>query len=160
YAADLNGPNPGTDYDQVNVTGTVTLNNPTLALSGGFTPNPNLTVVLIANDAADPTPLGFNGLGEVAPVSVGAFSGFLRYAGNDGNDVILKVPGPVGVTGSSLTGNAFTVRVEGGYLKTLANGAVVDSTPLAVVTSYTVTGVDMAPDSLTIDILSGSPFTI
>src|SRR5439155_11041287 len=57
FAFDLNAPyaTAGTDYDQVNVTGSVSLGGATLNLVGGAgTPAPGTVVRLINNDGTDP----------------------------------------------------------------------------------------------------------
>ncbi len=93
---EINGPGTaGVDFDQVNVTGTVTLNNPALVLSGlGVPPAPGGQMVLIANDGIDPVSGTFNGLPESAAVSLptSGSTAFISYTGGtDQNDVILAL---------------------------------------------------------------------
>jgi autotransporter-associated beta strand protein len=86
---------PGTGYDQLNVSGTVTLNGATLALSGSYVPAPGETFMIIQNDGnhTDPvtgTPGTFAGLTEGATITFNTVSLRISYAGGDGNDVTLR----------------------------------------------------------------------
>src|SRR5439155_20715620 len=92
FTVEFNSPyaTAGTDYDQVNVTGTVALNGATLNLVGGaVAPSGNVTMTLIRNDSNDAVSGNFAGLSNLSTVTVGAFSGLINYAGGDGNDVVL-----------------------------------------------------------------------
>ena len=98
FIVGLNGPyaTAGIDYDQLNVTGTVALGNAEPGPLRQVRPTAAGTVlVLIRNDGIDPVTGTFSGLPEGSPVTVGSFTGFISYAGGDGNDVTLTVPGPV-----------------------------------------------------------------
>ena len=87
--------NPGVDYDQVNVTGTVTLGGDLDAiLIGNVTGNEEY--VIINNDGADPVVGNFNGLAQGATVEIGGRDFTIRYDGDaaspgtfGGNDVVL-----------------------------------------------------------------------
>src|SRR5262249_11959754 len=82
---ELNGTTVGTQYDQLNVTGTVNLAaTPTLTVLTGFTPPANTQFIIINNDGADPV------VGTFASVPAG-FT--INYAGGDGNDVVLSTVG-------------------------------------------------------------------
>ena len=63
---DINGPILGTQYDQLNVTGSVSLGNATLVLNPGFTPAIGNQFVIVNNDGADPVIGEFNGMAEGA----------------------------------------------------------------------------------------------
>ncbi|UJH66977.1 BspA family leucine-rich repeat surface protein [Allomuricauda sp. SCSIO 65647] len=89
FDAEVNGPTPGTEHDQIVVTGTVTLNTPTLNLIGGYANAPTDEIILIENDGTDAVAGTFVGLAEGAAISFGAFSGIISYVGGDGNDVSL-----------------------------------------------------------------------
>ena len=54
FQAQVNGNTPGTGHDQLNVTGSVTLNGATLSLSGTIPSSPSQVVVLISNDGSEP----------------------------------------------------------------------------------------------------------
>ena len=89
FDAEVNGPTPGTEHDQVVVTGTVTINGATLNLIGGYANAPTDEIILIANDGTDPISGTFNGLGEGDAVNFGGFTGTITYTGGDGNDIVL-----------------------------------------------------------------------
>ena len=87
--------NPGVDYDQVNVTGSVTLGGDLDAVlysnvTGGE------EYVIINNDGVDPVVGTFNGLAQGATVEIGGRDFTIRYDGDaanpgsfGGNDVVL-----------------------------------------------------------------------
>jgi fibronectin-binding autotransporter adhesin len=94
FDVQIGGTTPVTQHDQVDVTGTVTLNNATLNLIqlGGFTVDSGVfqQFVIINNDSNDPVIGTFNGLPEGSPLihpQLGTF--YVSYAGGDGNDVVL-----------------------------------------------------------------------
>jgi Ca2+-binding RTX toxin-like protein len=152
----------GTDYDQLDVTGTVTL-GATLNLSGGaVAPSGGESVIIINNDGSDAVSGTFAGLAEGDPVSVGSFSGTLTYQGGDGNDVALVVTGPYSVDGTS-GDDEFEVRriISGGadLIQTLRGGVVIDSRPADTITMITING-DDGDDTLTVNYFgSGGFFT-
>ena len=89
--AEIMGTTPGVLLDQIDVTGTVDLNNATLNVdSTGFTATGTETFVLINNDSADAITGTFNGLPEGAAVTVGGETFAVSYVGGDGNDVALS----------------------------------------------------------------------
>lgn len=92
---ELNGTTVGTQYDQLNVTGTVNI-NPTAALNVtlGFTPTAGNSFTIINNDGADAVTGSFAGLpqGTVFYVLTTAFQ--ISYTGGSGNDVVLSVVAP------------------------------------------------------------------
>jgi autotransporter-associated beta strand protein len=94
----------GTDYDQVNVTGTVTLNpgaQLNLIFTGSGTIPTGKSITLINNDGTDPVTGTFTTISDNnIPVAVtpflsgftfnaGGVGWFLTYSGGDGNDVVL-----------------------------------------------------------------------
>jgi|GEM_PF-1882436 len=90
FDAEVNGPTPGTDYDQVEVTGAVTINDATLNLIGGYANEVGDEIILISNDDTDPITGTFTGLIEGASVNFGDYNGTISYVGGDGNDVVLE----------------------------------------------------------------------
>lgn len=98
YVVQLNGPNPGADYDQLDVAGSVSLNGATLSASLGFSPAPGDTFVIIQNDGADPVAGAFAGLPQGAPVEIGGVAFHIHYNAGDGNDVELVRNFPPEVT--------------------------------------------------------------
>jgi hypothetical protein len=104
YDVNLNGLSAGTGYDQLNVTGLVSLTtNVPLTLSVGFQPQIGNKFTIVQNDGVDALALGGlftsnnNMLGEGDTVLVSPFHQFtISYHGGDGNDVELTylVPEP------------------------------------------------------------------
>src|SRR5207244_4202363 len=117
-----------TDFDQANVTGSVTINGAVLSASGGTTvPTTPKVLTIIRNDGTDPvtvtnpfvTPApGSVALPEGSLVTVGTFAMALSYQGGDGNDVTLSVA-PAAITSANATtfitgtANSFTVTTTG-----------------------------------------------
>ncbi|HXC97717.1 MAG TPA: autotransporter-associated beta strand repeat-containing protein [Verrucomicrobiae bacterium] len=102
--AELTGPNPGAGgYDQLNVTGTVSLANATLTLVPAFT-NPvplGQQFVIVNNDGADAITGTFLGLPEGSTISAGSYKFHLSYVGGTGNDVVLSLTSIPGAAGSA-----------------------------------------------------------
>jgi CSLREA domain-containing protein len=99
FAVEIGGITPGTNHDQLNVTGTVSLGNATLNLSPiSFTPSVGQTFVIINNDSADAVTGTFNGLpeGTVIPNFLGSTSSAsITYVGGSNlNNVVLTVVEP------------------------------------------------------------------
>jgi fibronectin-binding autotransporter adhesin len=97
---EIEGTTPGTQYDTINVTGSVTLTGSTLVVSGAYVPATGDTFAIINNDGADPVVGIFNGLAEGATVIINGRAATISYVGGTGNDVVLTVaPAPAGVGG-------------------------------------------------------------
>ncbi|KAB2961280.1 MAG: IPTL-CTERM sorting domain-containing protein [Candidatus Methylomirabilis oxygeniifera] len=88
---EINGPTVGTQYDQVNVTGTVTLGGATLNVVLGFTPTAGQVFTIINNDSTDAVTGTFAGLPEGATFTVGSTQFHISYVGS--NDVTLTAVG-------------------------------------------------------------------
>ncbi|GAB4172794.1 MAG: hypothetical protein OHK0024_09260 [Thalassobaculales bacterium] len=100
---EINGTTAGTQYDQVVVTGTVSLGSATLSTSFGYTSSLGQSFVLISNDGSDAVVGTFNGLAEGAFFSAGGRTYQITYAGgSNNNDVVLTDAIP----GSSTSGPA------------------------------------------------------
>jgi hypothetical protein len=84
----IDGPNAGTEYDRLAVSGTATLLAPTLELSAGYVPTPGTTFTILTNAVG-----GFAGLAEGARIVLGPAVFRLSYAGGDGDDVVLTAEG-------------------------------------------------------------------
>ena len=80
--------NPGVDYDQVNVTGSVTLGG---TLDAVIYSNVTLgeEYVIISNDGVDSVTGTFSGLADDSIVSISGTDFIIDYDGGDGNDVTL-----------------------------------------------------------------------
>ncbi|MCS6850436.1 MAG: autotransporter-associated beta strand repeat-containing protein, partial [Gemmataceae bacterium] len=110
----LNGTTVGSQYDQLNVTGTVTLGNATLTGTLGFSPAVGDTFTIINNDGTDPVNGTFAGLPEGALVTIGNRRFKISYVGGTGNDVVLtaRKPDVVGIIATGTDGPATShVRV-------------------------------------------------
>ncbi|WPZ35013.1 DUF4347 domain-containing protein [Thalassobaculum sp. OXR-137] len=86
---EIDGTTAGTGYDQIAVTGTVTINGATLSTVFGFTSASGTVFTLIANDCVDAVTGTFSGLAEGASVTSGGRSFRISYTAGDGNDVTL-----------------------------------------------------------------------
>ncbi|HUO08214.1 MAG TPA: autotransporter-associated beta strand repeat-containing protein [Phycisphaerae bacterium] len=96
---EIAGTTVGTQYDQVNVTGAVTIDgaNPGVALSVllSYDPTPNDSFIIVNNDANDAVTGTFAGLAEAAMFNVTnssdgkTFAFSITYKGGDGNDIVL-----------------------------------------------------------------------
>jgi fibronectin-binding autotransporter adhesin len=98
YLVDLNGTALGTNYDQTNVSGVVTLGNATLSLNlgviGHFTPAPGDMFTIINDAGSDAVTGTFNGLPEGALFRMDGSYFTISYQGGDGNDVVLTTAVP------------------------------------------------------------------
>ena len=106
FTVELTGPNPGVGgYDQLNVTGTVSLANAILNVIPNFTAPVAIgqQFTIINNDGADAITGTFNGLANGAQFSAGGYTFRINYAGGTGNDVVLTL---WGVPGNTVTLNA------------------------------------------------------
>lgn len=97
FAAQLATGAPGTNYDQLNVTGTVHLGDAALLVIPSGTPSGTFTI--INNDGTDAVTGTFAGLPESAIVSNLGKSFRISYAGGSGNDVTLTAI----ITGTGVT---------------------------------------------------------
>jgi|GEM_PF-787783 len=89
FRGQLNGNVAGTNYDQLNVTGTVNLGSSILSLSGTRTGTFGTSVTLINNDSTDAVVGTFAGKAEGSTVTVNGVNYTLSYVGGTGNDVVL-----------------------------------------------------------------------
>jgi hypothetical protein len=94
---ELNGTSRGAQYDQVKVTGGVTLGSATLNVVTGFAPSAGQTFTIVANDLADAVAGTFSGLPEATIFTAGAGRFRIHYAGGTGNDVTLTAIAPPGI---------------------------------------------------------------
>jgi autotransporter-associated beta strand protein/YVTN family beta-propeller protein len=85
FVAQLNGPAPGTGYDQLAVSGSATINNAVLDLQLGYVPAPGATFTILTHATGT-----FAGLPEGATVFAGAQMFRITYHGGaSGSDVVL-----------------------------------------------------------------------
>ncbi|MGV3551807.1 cadherin-like domain-containing protein [Rhizobium sp.] len=106
---EMSGTTVGTGYDQVNVTGTVTLSGTiNIFLNGNFLPAPGESFIIISNDGTDAVNGTFSGLVEGATVVGGRMVYTITYQGGDGNDVVLiSRPAIVGGGFGDVGGSAY-----------------------------------------------------
>ena len=106
---ELNGPTPGSGYDQLNVRGTVNLTGLTLNRSLGFSSAVGNQFTIIANDGADAVTGTFTGLSQGAKLYIGSELFQVTYTGGSGNDVLLTrltTPPPLTLTIERLATNS------------------------------------------------------
>ena len=160
------GPTPGTQYDNINVTGTVTLTGSTLQLIGSYVPVPGDVFRLIANDGLDAVTGTFNGLPEGSTITFNGVPLRLQYAGGTGNDVVLSAA-PTGFYDWSGTGGNALWSTNANWVGTVAPpslnttavrfGAAGTTFAPSVDAPWTVNRIDMAAAAYT---LSGSAITL
>ncbi|MST93977.1 MAG: choice-of-anchor D domain-containing protein [Pedosphaera sp.] len=97
FSVEITGATVGSQYDQLNVTGTVALNNATLSGSGDYVPAVGDSFVIINNDSADAITGTFNSLPEGSIVTINGVDKKLTYIGGTGNDVVLLATPEIGV---------------------------------------------------------------
>jgi autotransporter-associated beta strand protein/probable HAF family extracellular repeat protein len=85
----LDGGTAGSGYDQINVSGTVSLNGSKLNVTLGFVATVGATFTIINNDGTDAVTGTFAGLVQGATFVVGGETFQISYKGGDGNDVTL-----------------------------------------------------------------------
>jgi autotransporter-associated beta strand protein len=92
FIVELNGTVPGTQYDQLRVTGTVSLGSSTLVVTVGFATKNGDGFVIIDNDGKKDNVVGtFAGYAEGSRIPIsGDVSLQITYQGGDGNDVRLS----------------------------------------------------------------------
>jgi autotransporter-associated beta strand protein len=104
FKVELGGANPGTGYDQLDVTGTVNLGSASLVGSfiNGFDPSSSAhqSFVILKNDGGDGVSGTFAGLAEGANFAIGNRLFTISYHGGDGNDVALASDGAL-INGTS-----------------------------------------------------------
>ena len=100
YQAEIGGTTACSGYDQLDVTGTVTLNNgatpPTpgtldVSLINGFVPKAGQTFEIINNEGNSTISGTFSGLPEGSEITVSGVVFKISYVGGTGNDVVLTV---------------------------------------------------------------------
>jgi autotransporter-associated beta strand protein len=85
----LNGTTAGSGYDQLNVTGTVSLGSSTLNVTLGFTPAIGTSFTIIHNTGGSPVVGTFKNLAEGATFVVNGETFRITYKGGSGNDVVI-----------------------------------------------------------------------
>ena len=135
---EVDGTTAGTGYDQINVTGTVSISNATLNVVVGYTPTAGDSYVLINNDGADPVTGTFSGLAQDATITVGGRTFQISYVGGTGNDVTLTALQAPSSDGGGQTDPA--ERQSGGATADLLRGASGNDTLLGMDGDDTLSG--------------------
>jgi CSLREA domain-containing protein len=122
-AIEINGTTAGTQHDQLDVTGSVTLGGAMLSLTGTFTGAAiGTSLVIVNNDGSDPVSGTFS---QGASVALNGELYTISYTGGDGNDVVLQRGGALTFVGTGaddvLTINA-TNADSGSYQLTTGIG--------------------------------------
>jgi autotransporter-associated beta strand protein len=94
FEVEIEGPTVGTQYDQLNVAGTVDLGHATLSLLGSYPAAYGDSLIIVNNDGNEPVTGTFAGLDESGTIGFNGVDLILSYAGGDGNDVTLSRPPP------------------------------------------------------------------
>lgn len=90
YSAEIGGTTACTQYDQLQVTGTVTVGGSlSTSLINGFIPAAGNVFTLITNDGTDPVSGTFANLPEGSTIAINGTSFKISYVGGSGNDVVL-----------------------------------------------------------------------
>jgi hypothetical protein len=170
---DLQGPQPGTQSDNLEVGHDVQLSGTLkLAALAGFNGDLFELITNRGNDAVDGI---FAGLAEETVVSVGGREFQISYEGGDGNDVVLHpviVPGPathfsLTIPNSTTAGQPFTATVTAldafNHVATAYAGTVVFTSTDAQATlpsSYTFTAVDDGVYTFTVTLRTAAEQTL
>jgi autotransporter-associated beta strand protein len=155
YIVQLSGPNPGAGgYDQLNVVGTNTLANATLAIIPAFTTPVAVgqQFVIINNDLIDPITGIFNGLPEGSTFTVSNYKFAISYVGGTGNDVVLTLKSIPGAAVSS------TVTAGDGSHGIDPNGCNNLSLAISNITSSALTGVTATLSTTTEGVVITQPY--
>ncbi|HVS58128.1 MAG TPA: hypothetical protein VHD60_00090 [Candidatus Saccharimonadales bacterium] len=92
YAFQIGGTTACSGYDQINVTGTVSISGAlNVSLYNNYAPKTGESYTIIQNDGSDAVTGTFTGLAEGATFKVGADTFKISYKGSTGNDVVLTV---------------------------------------------------------------------
>jgi fibronectin-binding autotransporter adhesin len=89
FAAEIDGPNAATQYDQISVGGPVTLGGATLSLTLGYAPADGQEFTLIRQRQGQPVSGTFAGLDEGATFVVAGTAFQITYQGGSGHDVVI-----------------------------------------------------------------------
>ncbi|MEX1028185.1 MAG: Ig-like domain-containing protein [Candidatus Paceibacterota bacterium] len=90
FVFELFGGTVASQYDQIDVTGTVQLGGATLQPILGFTPSLGQEFVIIRNDGTDAVSGIFQGLSEGASLNIAGKRFHITYRGGTGNDIVLQ----------------------------------------------------------------------
>lgn len=156
----IDGVSPGTQHDQLIVSGSVNIVGASLQLALRYVPNLGDQIVLVDNDGADPVVGEFSGLLEgfvvnlTSSIDGNVYTFAISYIGGDGNDIVLESFGVVETSVEIDTdGNLVVTDINGGVTAdrltvTIVNGAYVISD--ASVALSTTIAAATRPDARTV----------
>lgn len=101
---DLTGTTPDSEYDQLEVIGSLHLSGNLSVSVTGFTPTAGTEFVVLQNDGVDAVVGTFANMGEGHYFAVQDHAFRISYVGGDGNDVVLTAAGSAGLH-ASVAGN-------------------------------------------------------
>lgn len=127
-AAELDGPDPITGYDQVAVAGPVTLDGATLALVLGYEPPDGQHFTLIAQLAGAAVSGTFAGLPEGAAFQAGNTTFGITYRGGSGQDVVLLAGPPPTHTATPISPDPTATRTPAAATPSHTAAAVLTAT--------------------------------
>lgn len=95
FDVEIGGTVACSEYDQLQIVGTIDVTGGTLNLSrwNNFTPSLGQTYTIIDNDSADAVIGTFAGLAQGATITVDGHTFTISYTGGTGNDIVLTVTG-------------------------------------------------------------------
>ena len=130
----LNSNTAGTGYDQVNVTGTVSVTGSNLVLSGSRSARDGSILEIIANDASDAVTGTFQGLSQGGTIAFNGVTYGASYTGGTGNDVSLTAEVPATSTAVSSNLNPSTYNTSVTFTATVSS--TFSGVPTGTVTFY------------------------
>ncbi|MCZ7649005.1 MAG: hypothetical protein M5U26_27740 [Planctomycetota bacterium] len=148
FDIELNGTTAGTEYDRLDVAGTVDVTGATLSVTLGFTPTSGDTFTIANNDAADAVTGTFNGLAEGATFVTGGETFRITYVGGDGNDIVLtSLQADLSITKDD---GVATVTPGGGvtYTIVVTNGGPFDDPSVSVADTFPASLLNVAYTSV------------
>ncbi len=152
-SAEIGGASACSQYDQLQVTGTVTLGGSLNATSyNAYVPVGGESYTIIANDATDPVSGIFIGLAEGNIFSLAGKNMRISYLGGDGNDVVLTALSDQSISFAALADQVYdvdslTLTASASSGLTVAFSSNTPST--CAVSSNTVTILDVGSCSIT-----------
>jgi fibronectin-binding autotransporter adhesin len=157
---ELNGTTVGTQYDQLLVSGSVSLGSGVASLNVtlGFTPLAGTAFTIVNNTSGNQISGTFAGLpeGKVFVASGTTFQ--ITYVGGDGNDIVLTAIDPAAPTlGGTSAADNFLIKLNGSNVETYLAGLLIDSRLRTSITgAFTINGL-AGNDTLTVDLSAGNP---
>jgi len=126
FAVHLGGITAVTGYGQVDITGTISLNSPTLAIdTTGYNPISTAKYFILVDGSGSAISGTFAGLANGSPIAFGNFVGTISYTGSfsagtlaGGHDVVIynvaSVPEPNGILAAALVAFGLLHRLRRG----------------------------------------------